>query len=515
MSATALHFAGGLHPGQPYLLAMYDRDRRYPPRFATFSRAGDDGAAFIAEHDRLGLGTSVLIVQTVTPIFRAPDPRMDFKGCSHVAVKVTGLAKQITDALPEPTALITCPGEAFAVWKLSAELSSDKALDLAKTLASRCGGEETMYVPLPGTRRDGRPVSLVHHKKALTCDPDALGKAGNAAGVLNLTKGSEMKVEPTAWLWEGMIAVGMMVMLVGPAKMGKSTVAMDLAARMTRGLPWPDGALGGAPADVVFIENEDAESETYARAAAAGADLDRIHIQKAVVDFSIPENVAQLERVLSSLSNPRLLVVSPIVMFFGGNCRGENVREKMKPLLEMLERRGVSMIGIGHVSAGKGGKAAEDVAGPQVFQRRARNVMGVAIDTEDPNYKRNPKKAKRRLYCLGGNNARDDYDLPYRIVSAATEMAGHSSRIEWIDAAAEAELNLHEPRLSLDKPKTVEQAKAWLRSQLMDGEKTASGLETKAYEAGFGRSTFYKAMKELGVLTTRSGFQGPSMWRLP
>jgi len=42
------------------------------------------------------------------------------------------------------------------------------------------------------------------------------------------------------WLWPGRIPIGKVTLLVGDPGVGKSLVALDIAARVTRGAPWPD-----------------------------------------------------------------------------------------------------------------------------------------------------------------------------------------------------------------------------------------------------------------------------------
>ena len=49
-------------------------------------------------------------------------------------------------------------------------------------------------------------------------------------------------VQPTTlrWLWPGRIPLGYITLLVGDPGAGKSLVALDIAARVSRGAPWPD-----------------------------------------------------------------------------------------------------------------------------------------------------------------------------------------------------------------------------------------------------------------------------------
>jgi hypothetical protein len=51
------------------------------------------------------------------------------------------------------------------------------------------------------------------------------------------------RVKPgkVAWLWPGRIPAGNLTMFDGDPGVGKSTIAIDLAARISAGRKWPDG----------------------------------------------------------------------------------------------------------------------------------------------------------------------------------------------------------------------------------------------------------------------------------
>ena len=50
---------------------------------------------------------------------------------------------------------------------------------------------------------------------------------------------SEVDAKPVEWLWEGYIPRGALTILEGDPGLGKSQIACDIAARVTRGLPMP------------------------------------------------------------------------------------------------------------------------------------------------------------------------------------------------------------------------------------------------------------------------------------
>ena len=55
----------------------------------------------------------------------------------------------------------------------------------------------------------------------------------------NVVAMSEVEAKPIEWLWEGYIPSGTLTILEGDPGLGKTQIACDLAARVTRGLGMP------------------------------------------------------------------------------------------------------------------------------------------------------------------------------------------------------------------------------------------------------------------------------------
>ena len=53
---------------------------------------------------------------------------------------------------------------------------------------------------------------------------------------------ADLTAQPVHWLWPGRLALGKLSLLEGDPGLGKSLVTLDLCARLSRGLPFPDGA---------------------------------------------------------------------------------------------------------------------------------------------------------------------------------------------------------------------------------------------------------------------------------
>src|SRR5207245_6247511 len=89
---------------------------------------------------------------------------------------------------------------------------------------------------------------------------------------------------PATWLWPGWIPLGKLTVLDGDPGLGKSTLLLDLAARVTTGTPMPDGA----PTEkglVILATGEDGVADTVRpRFDAAGGEAERLNVLEAVRD---------------------------------------------------------------------------------------------------------------------------------------------------------------------------------------------------------------------------------------
>jgi len=102
-------------------------------------------------------------------------------------------------------------------------------------------------------------------------------------GRINVTRLSDVKPEEVSWIWPGYIARGKLTLLIGDPGCGKSYLTAAITARLTTGKPWPDGAPGVPPADVLLLQAEDGLADTVRpRLDALGADPYRVIAIRAV-----------------------------------------------------------------------------------------------------------------------------------------------------------------------------------------------------------------------------------------
>ena len=140
-------------------------------------------------------------------------------------------------------------------------------------------------------------------------------------------------------------------------------MSCDLAARVTRGRPMPDGPPGIPPAGVVMIGTEDGWADTVRpRLDAAGADCDRIAFVTVELPggweeaLTLPDDLPMVEEAVKRVG-AALIITDPVIAFIGLGTNTHNdheVRRALGPLSVLAERMGVAALGISHPSRSKG-----------------------------------------------------------------------------------------------------------------------------------------------------------------
>lgn len=138
---------------------------------------------------------------------------------------------------------------------------------------------------------------------------------GETRTLAELQRFSDINPEPLRWLWPGRIPLGKLMVIAGDAGLGKSLLTIDIAARVSNGAAFPDGA-ACAQGSVIFLSAEDDAADTIRpRLDAAGADVSRIHLLEAVrnvmadgksveTSFNLERDVPALEDALRQTRRP-------------------------------------------------------------------------------------------------------------------------------------------------------------------------------------------------------------------
>lgn len=163
---------------------------------------------------------------------------------------------------------------------------------------------------------------------------------------------------PISWLWPNRLALGKLAMFDGDPGLGKSLVALDLAARLSAGRPLPGCAQAPLPASVLILHGEDAGEDTVVpRLQAAGADLDRVfHFSREFIEqkgpLRLPSHTEFLESALAE-SRAALVIIDPIVAFLDASVQMQSdagVRRALSPLAALAGAHACHILMIRHLN---------------------------------------------------------------------------------------------------------------------------------------------------------------------
>src|SRR5262245_32760578 len=158
---------------------------------------------------------------------------------------------------------------------------------------------------------------------------------------------------PLRGLWPGAIPRGSLTVLDGDPGTAKSLLTIDLAARLTRGGPWPDGSAADESSAAVLFCAEDQKARTVEpRLIAAGADLNRVYVfgtpDCPSGPVCLPRDLSQVADVLR-LVRPGLVVFDPLALFLPAGGDGPAVRPVLTELVRLAARYGVAIVLLRHL----------------------------------------------------------------------------------------------------------------------------------------------------------------------
>lgn len=194
---------------------------------------------------------------------------------------------------------------------------------------------------------------------------------------LQMIKMSQIQSKEVAWLWYPFIPYGKLTIIQGDPGDGKTTLVLNIAAKLSKGEGLDSDMKLTEPLAVIYQSAEDGLADTVKpRLEAAGADCENI----SVIDESKKSLSMIDERLEEAIikTKAKLLILDPIQAYLGGNMdmnRANEAREMTKKLAALAEKYQCAIVLVGHMNKAAGNKAAYRGMGSIDFFAVARSVL--------------------------------------------------------------------------------------------------------------------------------------------
>ncbi len=387
---------------------------------------------------------------------------------------------------------------------------------LAGTMRKRGMSEESIAAALQSENLkrcrpplDESEVSTIARSVA-QYDPE---KASGKTSAPIIIRMSDVAPQDVHWLWEPYIPLGKMTLLEGDPKVGKSFLAIQIAAIVSRGWGFPNG--DGKPhgsrdkANVVYMNAEDGLADTVrVRLDKADADVNRVYCVRSVrvregakiEDRMITmQDVHELDHVLSEVQ-PELLIIDPVQAYLGKKVdinKANEVRSVLTPIADLAERHQCAIVCIRHLSKSTQSKAMYRGLGTIDFSAAARSIIRADRDKDNP--------AQRMIVHVACSNAPEGPTLGYELADGFT----------WTGVINTTADDLDQPETTDRDSAAVGKAIEFLETQLGSGSELAVVVKKQARRARISEWSLRKAKSKLGIRDERIGTNSEWVWRLP
>ncbi len=330
---------------------------------------------------------------------------------------------------------------------------------------------------------------------------------------------SEYTAQEVEWLWPGRVPIGKVTMLCGDPGMGKSFICMDMAARVSAGLGWPEeewekagpeertahasesratgeSCATGEPGSVLVMSAEDDPRDTLRpRVERAGGDLSRVVLLHSFGQIgqagawvpTLDENMDVIEKAVDRMEGggmgpARLVVIDPVSAFLGrvNSYSNAGVRAVLDRLSDIAAARRVAMVCVTHLNKTAGVRAAYRVMGSLAFAASPRVVWRVAKLSD----------GRMGMAAVKSNVAGVRGTIAFRL---------EGGRVEWAkgDGAECVEVER--------TPGVVEAACRWLEEFLNAGPRGAAEVFAEGERAGHSVAALRRAKEVCGVGVRKEG----------
>jgi hypothetical protein len=346
-----------------------------------------------------------------------------------------------------------------------------------------------------------------------------------------LIRAVDVVSRPKDWLWKGHLLRSAIELLAGEPGLGKSQLQCSLVACATTGKPWPDGAPGGEPTNVIMLTTEDClDQEVVPRLIAAGSDLQRITFLKCIRQggkrdtFLLAEHIELLHKAATE-HRAGFITIDPITAHLGAidGHKATEVRSQLAPLADLAEQLNAAISTVTHPPKNASSKAINHFIGSQAFIAAAR-IGHLCVNEVKRNEDGEVEETGRVLFTNAKNNPhRIMPTLAYRIEEIVVDQDGARTniaapRVVWCpgtvnisaNAAVAAATGAGGGPKGGDRDAAI---RKFLLHAVSEGPVSANKLYERGEVQGFSEDRLKRVKENCGIEAFKDG-TGPWAWRL-
>jgi AAA domain-containing protein len=329
---------------------------------------------------------------------------------------------------------------------------------------------------------------------------------------LNLVSLSSVRSLPVSFVIPPFVPRGKVTLLIGDPGDGKTYIALDFSAKVTRGTRLQttipvEGELvpTGPTGTVLYFSGEDGLADTIKhRLGLLGADERMFFAFDGVVEHSadgdrrsrfLLTDPTPLKRAIEE-HYPDLVVIDPLQSFLGGRVdmhRANEMRAALEGITELAEQYNLAVLILCHLNKSSQAQAMYRTLGSIDIAAIARSILLVGPHPNKKSY------ALVHLKCSLGPKGPT---MLYRIDDSGLHWEGPD------DLSADELLG------GTERPTAKKNAVEMLKSFLAAGPKPSQEVFDFAVENGLTRGSMRSAAESLGVEMKPSSFRGQWMWTL-
>ncbi|HXT69386.1 MAG TPA: AAA family ATPase [Vicinamibacterales bacterium] len=341
----------------------------------------------------------------------------------------------------------------------------------------------------------------------------------NSGRTIRLTSAASITPKPVQWVWEGRVPIGEFGLLAGREGLGKSLVALDLIAQLTRGaLP---GVHVGTPKTAFICATEDSWEHTLVpRLMACGADLNRVHKIEAelpdglAVEPTLPTDVAALQQKIIDCADVALVLLDPLMPRLDGGLdthKDAEVRRALEPLVKLANTTGTVVLGILHQNKRDTTDPLNSLMGSRAFTAVSRFVLFAHEDPSDESV-RLLGQIKNNLGAIGPTQTFDIKEVTLPITSSNVSLK--IGKVNWTGVDSRSMREILQEAKTMEGPSAGAKATRWLKEFLerRGGYAESDDVRSEGAKAGHNGKALQRAANKLGVTFQSHGMPATKLY---